>query len=124
MIAAGLGEGEIAARLGVDPRTVRRWLEGRVPHGQHRWALAMLLRADDADLWPGRRAPWGRNAEVVAVYPRRDLVPAGEWPRLLGSARGQIGVLTRTGLFMARQPGALDVLKEKVITGMRVRICL
>jgi hypothetical protein len=40
----------------VDPKTVRRWLEGRVPYLRHRWALAGLLDADEADLWPELRA--------------------------------------------------------------------
>ena len=36
----------VARSIGVDPRTVQRWLNGRVPHARHRWAVAKLL--DDA----------------------------------------------------------------------------
>jgi hypothetical protein len=124
LIAARLGEEDVAARLGVDPKTVRRWLEGRVPYRRYQWALAALLGADDAVLWPGLRGQRKRPDEVVTVYPRRDDVPAGAWVRLLGSARHQIGVLGGGGPLLARQSGVRPVLIEKAITGVRVRICL
>jgi hypothetical protein len=31
---------------GVDPKTVQRWLVGRVPHPRHRWAIANDLVRD------------------------------------------------------------------------------
>jgi hypothetical protein len=124
LIAAGLGEEDVAARLDVDPKTVRRWLEGRVPFRRYRWALAAMLGVSDGDLWPGLSGGSGRPAEVVEVYPHRDLVPAGVWLRLLGSARQQIGVLVGSGIFLARQQGLLHVMKERARTGTRLRICL
>src|SRR5690242_15452284 len=89
LMAARLGEEDVAARLGVDPKTVRRWLGGRVPYRRCRWALAAMLGSDDAVLWPALRGQRDRPDEVVVVYPRRDDVPAGAWARLLGSARHQ-----------------------------------
>ena len=53
IIGAGLSEEDVAARLGVDPKTVRRWTEGRVPYLRHRWALAAMLGMDETDLWSG-----------------------------------------------------------------------
>ena len=41
---ARLREIDVATALGVDPKTVQRWLAGRVPHPRHRWAVADLLR--------------------------------------------------------------------------------
>ena len=32
LIHARLREADVAARLNVDPKTVRRWLDGRVPY--------------------------------------------------------------------------------------------
>ena len=124
LIAARLGEEDVAARLGVDPKTVRRWLEGRVPYRRYRWALAAMLGLDDAVLWPALRGRRDRPDEVVAVYPRRDDVPAGAWVRLLGSARHQIGVLGGGGPFLARHFGVRPVLLERARAGARVRICL
>src|SRR6266851_5184250 len=45
LLRARLSEDDVAARLEVDPKTVRRWLEGRVPYMRHRWALAGVLGA-------------------------------------------------------------------------------
>ena len=53
MLKARLREDDVAARLGVDPKTVRRWLNGRVPYPDNRTAIALLLGADESDLWPG-----------------------------------------------------------------------
>ena len=52
MLRARLSEEDVAVELQVDPKTVRRWLEGRVPYLRHRWVLANLLGAEEADLWP------------------------------------------------------------------------
>src|SRR5262249_37445654 len=75
LLRAGLTEEDLAAELQVDPKTVRRWLEGRVPYPRHRWALAALLSVDEADLWPQLRAQRSLPGEIRAIYPRLDRVP-------------------------------------------------
>jgi transcriptional regulator with XRE-family HTH domain len=97
LLRARLTEDDLAAELQVDPKTVRRWLEGRVPYPRHRWALATLLEADEADLWPELRAERSLPGEVRAIYPRLDLVPRDAWLDLFGSARDEIGVLAFGG---------------------------
>jgi transcriptional regulator with XRE-family HTH domain len=127
LLRARLTEDDVAARLQVDPKTVRRWLEGRVPYLRHRWALTGLLDADEADLWPEVRAAItarSRPAEIKAVYPHRNAVPAEAWLSLLGSAEREIGILACSGLFLAKEPGVLDVLAGQGRDGVRVRICL
>ena len=57
MLRARLREDDVAARLGVDPKTVRRWLNGRIPYANNRAALANLVGADEADLWPDAGGP-------------------------------------------------------------------
>jgi transcriptional regulator with XRE-family HTH domain len=42
VLRARLREDDVAARLGVDPKTVRRWLNGRVPY-PHRSAIPRAL---------------------------------------------------------------------------------
>ena len=43
----------LAAEVGVDPKTVQRWLnEGRIPHPRHRAAAAAVLGRDIADIFP------------------------------------------------------------------------
>jgi transcriptional regulator with XRE-family HTH domain len=127
LLRARLSEDDVAARLQVDPKTVRRWLEGRVPYPRHRWALTSLLDADEADLWPEVRAAIAarsRPAEIRAVYPNRDALPRDAWLSLFGSAEWEIGILACSGLFLAQEPGVLDLLADRARAGVRVRICL
>lgn len=57
LLRARLTEEDIAAHLGVDPKTVRRWAEGRaLPYRRHRWALATMLDTAETDLWPELRS--------------------------------------------------------------------
>ena len=74
MLQAGLREDDLAARLGVDPKTVRRWLNGRIPYPHNRAAIADLLGVGEADLWPGAGGTLTarvRPDELGAVYPHR-----------------------------------------------------
>jgi transcriptional regulator with XRE-family HTH domain len=127
LLRARLSEDDVAARLQVDPKTVRRWLEGRVPYLRHRWVLTGLLDADEADLWPEVRAAItarSRPAEIKTVYPNRHAVPRETWLSLFGSAVREIGILACSGLFLATEPDVLDVLADRARDGARVRICL
>jgi transcriptional regulator with XRE-family HTH domain len=124
LLRARLSEEDVAARLEVDPKTVRRWLEGRVPYLRHRWMLAGVLGLDEADLWPQLRAARSRPDEVRAIYPHRDAVPRDVWRRLFGSAEREIGILDCSALFLAENPGVLGVLAGRAWAGVRVRICV
>jgi transcriptional regulator with XRE-family HTH domain len=124
LLQARLTEEDVATRLQVDPKTVRRWLEGRVPYLRHRWAIAAMLGADETDLWPHLRASRTRPDEVVAVYPHRDIVPQDIWLRVLGSAQHEIGILDDTGLSPIGDQPIVAALAERAESGVSVRICL
>jgi transcriptional regulator with XRE-family HTH domain len=124
LLQARLSEEDVAAGLQVDPKTVRRWLEGRVPYLRHRWALAAMTGTDERDLWPQVRAARSLPAEVVAIYPHRDAVPAGVWLQVLASARREIVVVDTDGLYLAGLPGLADTLAARASDSVRVRICL
>jgi hypothetical protein len=123
---ARLGEIEVASTLGVDPKTVQRWIAGRLPQRRHRWGLADLVGQNERDLWPelggGQGASTGR--EIVATYPHRGAVPRDVWRRLLGSAEHDIGILVYAGLFLAEDVELLRLLAEKARTGVAVRLLL
>jgi transcriptional regulator with XRE-family HTH domain len=87
LLRARLSEDDVAARLAVDPKTVRRWMEGRVPFLRYRWALAGMLGLDETDLWPEVSAARSRPEEVRAIYPHRDAVPVDVWLVLFGLGR-------------------------------------
>ena len=117
----------IARTVGVDPRTVQRWLGGRVPHARHRWAVAKLLGDDESRLWPSARhdlAPGAdATAEVVAAYGHRADIPIGTWSALIESARRRIDLLGYAHLFLPEQHVDLSSRIAKACSaGCRVRI--
>ena len=117
----------VARSIGVDPRTVQRWLNGRVPHARHRWAVAKLLDDDEARLWPSTRDELASGAdataEIVAAYGHRADIPVGTWSTLIANARRQIDLLGYAHLFLPEQHVDLGSRIEKVCSaGCRVRI--
>jgi hypothetical protein len=121
---------DTAARaVGVDPRTVQRWLNGRIPHPRHRWAVAKLLDDDEARLWPSlaRELASGAEAtaEVVAAYGHRADVPIGTWATLIENSRRRIDLLGYAHLFLPEQHLDLSSRIAKACSsGCRVRIML
>jgi hypothetical protein len=127
LFRSGLDESAVATELGVDPKTVRRWLDGRTPYPRLRWRLATLLDADEFDLWPdlvAARNAAARPAEVVAIYPHRWSIPRDTWHRLFSTATREIAILAYSGLFIAEDAGLVDVIRARAGTGVRVRIAL
>ena len=127
LLRARLREDDVAARLGVDPKTVRRWLNGRVPYPHNRAAIAELVGVDEADLWPdvgGLLTARVRPEELGTVYPNRWVVPREVWVRLFGSAEREIAILAYSALFLAEDAGILQILADKGRTGVSVRIAL
>jgi transcriptional regulator with XRE-family HTH domain len=124
LLRARLTDEDVAARLEVDPKTVRRWLDGRLPYLRHRWALAGMLGLDEADLWPQLGTASSLPAEVRAIYPHLGDVPAVVWHDLFDSASREIDILADTGLFLAADPQIRALLIERAEDGLRVRICL
>ena len=127
LLQARLRENDVAARLGVDPKTVRRWLNGRVPYPHNRSAIADLVGADEGDLWPDAGGPLAartRPDELGTVYPHRWAVPRETWTRLFNSAEQEIGILAYSALFLSEDAGILRNLADKGRAGITVRIAL
>ena len=127
LLQARLREDDVAARLGVDPKTVRRWLNGRVPYPHNRAAIADLLGAEETDLWPGASGTLTarvRPEELGTVYPHRRAVPREVWTRFFTSAEREIGILAYSALFLAGDRGILRLLADKGRAGVPVRIAL
>ncbi|MEV4343549.1 XRE family transcriptional regulator [Actinoplanes sp. NPDC049596] len=124
---AGVNEVEVAARLRVDPKTVQRWMSGRMPYPRHRNALARLTGWSQHDLWPDLPRPTQPDAnadEVRIVYPYRSTVPTEAWSRLFAEAKSEIDILAYSALFLAEDFAAVTQLSNKAKTGVRVRIAL
>lgn len=127
MLAARVTIEGITEATGVDPKTVQRWLSGRVPHARHRWAVATLLGEDEGEIWPivGRaRRSVGVKPEVVAAYGRRDDLGPGRWEDLLLAARSRIDILGYALYFLTeQQPDLVEMLISRP-PGCEVRILL
>ncbi len=122
---AQLRSADLAAALAVDPKTVDRWIAGRVPYPRHRYAIADFLQVAESDLWPEIAQRQRVIAdEVQTVYPHRWAVPQAAWKQLFRSAAKEIGILTYSGLFLAEDAGLLRLIAERARAGVSVRILL
>ena len=122
---ARLREADVATSLGVDPKTVQRWVSGRVPHARHRWAVAELLGCGEYDLWPDPiETPPSVSREVKVSYPYRSAVPRDEWRRLFGSAEREIGILAYAALFLAEDVEIVRLLADRARAGVVLRVLL
>ncbi|MFI0350379.1 multiprotein-bridging factor 1 family protein [Actinomadura sp. 9N407] len=125
---AQLTEADLAERIGVDPKTVHRWLAGRVPYPRHRASLCGLLGQRDEYLWPQLAAPRALSeppgAQVLATYPHRWAVPRAVWQHHFANARHEIGILAYAGLFLAEDQGVMRTIAGKAREGVTVRVLL
>jgi hypothetical protein len=127
---ARLTVSEVAAQVGVDPKTVERWIVlGRVPYRSHRWAIASLLGTHEAYLWPeivdDKRTQAASAAELVTLYPNRGGVPGALWRSLLEGAADRIDVLVFAGLFLPDgYPEVAKLLASKADEEVKVRLAL
>jgi transcriptional regulator with XRE-family HTH domain len=129
LFRAGMTPDQLAEQLGVDPKTVERWITavGRTPYPRHRHKIAAILQESESYLWPDALPPERRvqvaQSELVAFYPHRAESPADIWMRLLGDATEQIEVLVYAGLFLPEQnPRLVKMLKSKAEAGTRIRL--
>jgi hypothetical protein len=124
LIGARLRDVDVARSLSVDPKTVQRWLAGRVPQARHRWGVADLLSVHEYDLWPHLADLPSIDPEVYATYPHRGSVPRAIWHRLFDHAVDEIGILVYSGLFIAEDAELMRLLAAKARAGVGVRIVL
>jgi transcriptional regulator with XRE-family HTH domain len=129
LLEHGLTPMALSEQIGVDPKTVERWItSGRVPYRRHRYAVAAQLAVDEAYLWPDAlsrdQVTEASNSEVVAIYPHRSDVPDEIWEQLFSAARQEIGILVYAGIFLAEEAAVQKILAAKVRAGVRVRVLL
>jgi transcriptional regulator with XRE-family HTH domain len=124
----GLTPTSAAERLGVDVKTVERWIAGRSPHRKSRFEMAALLGEDVAYLWPDAIPAQEREdvaqAELLAFFPHRSLVPTSLWVEMFGRARESIGILVHAGGFLAESHYIHRTLRERAMDGVAVRMLL
>jgi transcriptional regulator with XRE-family HTH domain len=128
LLKRGITPALLGEELGVDHKTVERWIAGRIPYRKFRFAVAARLKVDEAYLWPGalskEQVAAASESEVLAVYPHRSQVPRDTWSQLFDEAEREIGVLVYSGLFLAEDTVTQKILAGKARAGVRVRILL
>jgi transcriptional regulator with XRE-family HTH domain len=126
LLQRGLTLAALGDELGVDQKTVERWVAGRTPYRKHRYAVASRLMVDEAYLWPDalsrEQVAAASDSEILAVHPRRSAVPQETWHRLFEQAESEIGVLVYAGLFLAEDADLQKLLTAKARAGVRVRM--
>jgi hypothetical protein len=128
LLKQGVTPAMLADKLGVDPKTVERWItQNRNPYPRYRHSIAALLRESESYLWPDalptERAAQVSQSEVVNIYPRRGAVPQDLWQRLLDQVTRQVGILVYGGLFLPEQNHRwIPTLREKAEAGAQVEL--
>lgn len=123
---AGLDVDQVADVAGADPRTVQRWLAGRIPHPRYRHKLAVHFGVEEHELWPETGRARGQTAlgEITAAYPRRSDPDAPDWRALLRSAQQHVDMLGYSLAHVAQARQITKLLVEKARDGCRIRIAL
>lgn len=127
LLHARLREEDLAAILDVDPKTVRRWLSGRVPYSKNRAAIAEIVGVGEAELWPEAGGPLTakiRPDELGMVYPQRRAIPRKIWAEFFSSAEHEIDILAYSAVFLAQDESILRILAAKSREGVSIRIAL
>lgn len=130
MSGAGVTRSRLARIVGVDEKTVDRWLasEARVPRAPARAAVAEALEVSAEMLWPKAvrdAIKTGTDREVVATYAYRNACPPTVWSQLIDGARRRIVFAGYTSYFLwQEQPKAAERLRAKAEAGVQVRFLL
>lgn len=122
--------GRLARTVGVDPRTVDRWLSNplRAPRTTIRADVARALGVSDAVLWPkvARSAiKTGADREILAAHPYRNACPTSVWAGLIDEASTSIVFAGYTNYFLWQEhPRLAERLKAKASAGCSIRFLL
>ncbi|MFD6756571.1 XRE family transcriptional regulator [Micromonospora gifhornensis] len=130
MLNRGVTLPVLAEHVGVDPKTVERWVtQGRIPYPRYRRPIARLLKQNETYLWPdaatAKRKTDLAKSELITVYPRRSAVPNDLWRDFVDQATERVDILVYAGLFLVEQDRRFtDKLRAKAEDGVQVRVLL
>jgi transcriptional regulator with XRE-family HTH domain len=126
---AGLRPAQLAEAVGVDTKTVERWItKGRMPHRAHRVEVARALSVDEDYLWPQLLTePTTRSAsvaELLELHPSRSAVPHSTWVQLLTNTHEAMDILVYAGTFLFEQLDIVTIIRTRASEGVRVRMLI
>src|SRR5216683_3863490 len=106
---------DVAQTIGIDPKTVQRWVNGRVPHARHRWALAQLLDMRDDDLWDLQSLPKQPSLEIIMPYTSSSLQVAQE-PCITSTTSKSLSLPNLDMLMISRRQVLREILHTACAT--------
>ncbi|WUO83260.1 helix-turn-helix domain-containing protein [Streptomyces caniferus] len=127
MERAGVRPHQLALKVGVDHKTVSRWLTypERAPREGTRADVGQALGVDPVTLWPKSvqsRVKTGHDREIVAAYPFRSAAPTSLWASLIDGSSQNLTFAGYTNYFLWQQHPRLGArLATKANHGARVR---
>ena len=129
MLEQGITPAALASKMGVDVKTVERWISGaRLPYRRHRFNVASHLGVDETYLWPDAlsrdQVASASESEIVTIYPHRWMVSRDVWHNFFDNAESDIGVLAYSGLFIPEDAGIKRLFRAKADDGASIRILL
>jgi transcriptional regulator with XRE-family HTH domain len=125
---ASLSFQDFGQQVGVDPKTVERWItKDRIPHRTHRMNAARILGKSDVFLWPTTesdpRTRSATRAEFVELYPSRASLPVSSWEELIDNAQEAIDLLAFAGSFLHDSiPEFAERIAARANAGVRIRL--
>ncbi|WP_326568048.1 helix-turn-helix transcriptional regulator [Amycolatopsis rhabdoformis] len=126
MLAANLDVHSLAGKVGVDWKTVDRWIgKERVPHRSTRQKVVAVLGGREEDLWPSLAAdsrPAQSESELVHLYESRSAITGAAWEALLSGVQYSMDVLVFSGAFLVEQYNFIPLVRQKAKAGVRFRL--
>lgn len=128
LLSAGLTPTRLADELGVNVKTVERWIGGRPPYRKWRYATAARLGVEESYLWPSaltrEQIVAASESEIITIYPHRWAVPREVWINHFAAAKEEVSILTMAGIFLVEDSGIIRLLREKAEARVRVRLLI
>jgi hypothetical protein len=129
LVARDMTTTGLAATVGVDPKSVERWLtQDRVPHRGTRARVASALGHEETYLWPslrmGQGATSATSSELVTVWHTRDSIPGDVWRTLSTRVAHRLDVLVYSGGFVVEAYGLPREIRRVSANDGQVRILL
>jgi hypothetical protein len=119
----------LALRVGVDSKSVGRWIsEDRVPYPSTRAKVAHILNQHETFLWPALlqtvEAAETALGELEHISLTRSAISSDCWHRLFGQATARLDLLVYAGGFLIESLDLSDVLRLKAAEGVAIRVLI
>lgn len=128
---AGLTPEQFADIVGVDPKTVQRWVAGRTPFARHRAAIARALDSSEHALWPdstppapGALSPDPAPAagEVIGSWAYDTDHDAPDPAAFISQTTGPVAIYDDGWYSVLEAPGLTDAVLQAAGAGREIRL--